>query len=248
MCVGWWESPGTGYCAFVGVWSLLWKYLDQRNEADKAPGALPKLANLPQNIDCPKVHPQMKGTSTVFSPDDKPDSLKKPGGSWRAAFHLCDQWHKGLMDWRLWTMMVVWTECEWAGCVSCLPLFVSQCFWLITLPSFPLSSCQTTGFFFFLEGHPPLLPIPFLYQPTPLSPAGICCPHICIMCQSCTPNPNPLFEHTHTHKLTQMKSHKLVLRTILLIFETPIASIYQSVLCRSNMVDFLHSGCQFVKS
>lgn len=102
--------------------------------------------------------------------------------------------------------------------------------------------------FFFLEGHPPLLPIPFLYQPTPLSPAGICCPHICIMCQSCTPNPNPLFEHTHTHKLTQMKSHKLVLRTILLIFETPIASIYQSVLCRSNMVDFLHSGCQFVKS
>lgn len=163
MCVGWWESPGTGYCAFVGVWSLLWKYLDQRNEADKAPGALPKLANLPQNIDCPKVHPQMKGTSTVFSPDDKPDSLKKPGGSWRAAFHLCDQWHKGLMDWRLWTMMVVWTECEWAGCVSCLPLFVSQCFWLITLPSFPLSSCQTTGFFFSGGAPPPpphSLPLP----------------------------------------------------------------------------------------
>lgn len=32
--------------------------------------------NYPPNIDCPKLDPQMKDTSTVYSTD----SLKKPGG------------------------------------------------------------------------------------------------------------------------------------------------------------------------
>ena len=38
------------------------KHLNRHNEADKASGAPMKLANLPPNIDCPKLHPQMKGT------------------------------------------------------------------------------------------------------------------------------------------------------------------------------------------
>lgn len=47
-------------------------------------------------------------------------------------------------------------------------------------------------------------PLSSLHQQTPLSPDGICCPHICIVCQSCTPTPNPLLEFAHTHKHTDM--------------------------------------------
>lgn len=68
----------------MGLWSLLWKYLDRRNEADKAPGALLKLANLPLNIDCPKLHPQIR--DSVFSPDNKPGNLKKPEGDLEGHF------------------------------------------------------------------------------------------------------------------------------------------------------------------
>lgn len=47
-------------------------------------------------------------------------------------------------------------------------------------------------------------PLSSLHQQTPLSPDGICCPHICIVCQSCTPTPNLLLEFAHTHKHTDM--------------------------------------------
>lgn len=143
--------------------------------------------------------------------------------------------------------MVVGTGCEWAGCVSCLSLFVSQCFWLITLPSFPLSSCQTTQSFFLGGGGAgkAASPTPFHYQPTPLSPDGIRCPHICIVCQSRTPTPNPLFEQTRTHELTRINSHKLVLYYDLRIFGTPIAfdkHWISFVMSRSDMGDFFHTG------
>lgn len=63
----------------------------------------------------------------------------RPGGIRLIVFK---QWRKFYGP----TMTVVaGTGCEWAGGVYCLALFVSQCFWLITLPSFPLSSCQTSG-------------------------------------------------------------------------------------------------------
>ncbi len=73
-----------------GVLVSLQKHLDRRNEADEAPGAPPKLANLTPNIDCSELHPQMKGTSPAFSPDDEPGNPTKPGGPWRAAFDLFD--------------------------------------------------------------------------------------------------------------------------------------------------------------
>lgn len=85
VCVGWWDSPGMGRCAFEGLWSLLWKYLYGSNEADKAPGARPKLASLPLNIDCPKLHPQMKGI--VFSLlTTNLATLKKPEGDLEGPF------------------------------------------------------------------------------------------------------------------------------------------------------------------
>ena len=141
-----------GRCAFEGWWSLLWKYLYGSNEADKAPGAQPKLANLPPNTDCLKPHPQMKGT--VFSPpDNKPGNPGKPEGDQEGPFWSYRPMAKTFLEAeddgpRWWSGQ----GAEWAGCVSCLSLFVSQCFWLITLPSFPLSSCQTALGFFFLGG------------------------------------------------------------------------------------------------
>lgn len=88
-------------------------------------------------------------------------------------------------------------------------------------------------------------PTPFHYQPTPLSPDGIRCPHICIVCQSRTPTPNPLFEQTRTHELTRINSHKLVLYYDLRIFGTPIAfdkHWISFVMSRSDMGDFFHTG------
>lgn len=94
-------------------------------------------------------------------------------------------------------------------------------------------------------------PTPFHYQPTPLSPDGIRCPHICIVCQSCTPTPNPLFEQTRTHELTRINSHKLVLYYDLRISGTPIAfdkNWISFVMSRSDMGDFFTQRRQSVKS
>lgn len=208
MCVSLRESPGTVPGAFVGLWSLLWMHFDsRRNEADEAPGALPKLANLPPNIDYPKLHPQMKGASPVFSPDNKPGNLKKPGGIlqgrfwsfWAAAKTLCGLTMKGRDGGR---------DRVRVGGLCLLSSFICVTVFLIDytpIVSFIFLSNRRL----FLRGGsgraapppiPPPPPILFLHQPTLLSPDGICCPHICIVCQSCTPTPEPLFEQTRTHR------------------------------------------------
>lgn len=96
-------------------------------------------------------------------------------GSCRATFHLCKQWCNDVM--------VAGTESEWAGCVfSCLPLFVSQYFWLITLPSFPLSSCQTTRPFLYWGAPPPPVlstnsPLHFLQLASAAHTSALCANH-----------------------------------------------------------------------
>ena len=149
--------------------------------------------------------------------------------------------------------MVVGTGCGVGG--LCLLSF-SICVTVFLIDYTPIVSfiflSNRSGFFFFLEGvGKAASPTPIHYQPTPLSPDGIRCPHICIVCQSCTPTPHPLFEQTRTHELTQINSHKLGLYYDLRIFGTPIAfdkSWISFVMSRSNMGDFFTQGRQSVKS
>lgn len=83
-CVGLWGSPGTGYCAFVGLWSLLWKYLDWRNEAAKHLVLHWNWPIYPGTLIVQNYLPRWRALSPVFSPGDKPGNLKKarggPGG------------------------------------------------------------------------------------------------------------------------------------------------------------------------
>lgn len=146
---------------------------------------------------------------------------------------LIGDW-SGAFDLRRPTVAKVWSNDEgqqwWSGqaasgrVVSLVSLYLSGCVfdWLHS-HRFLYAPVRLVVFFSGVEGgwvvvvvkggggnSPPhthtttTTPLSSLHQQTPLSPDGICCPHICIVCQSCTPTPNLLLEFAHTHKHTDM--------------------------------------------
>lgn len=214
VCVGLWESPGDGILCLSGGLSC----------RSISPSVMKQIKHLVHHQNWLINHwtlivqyyiPRWRALSPVFSPDNKPGNLNKPERHLEGCFWSFQAMAKKSFADQQWrTVKVVGTGCEWADCVSCLPQFVSQCFWLITLPSFPLSSCQTISFFSKGEvvehppHHPHSLPLPAhsAFSRWHLLPTHLHCVPIMH-----TDSKAFACACKHTHKLTRINSQNLLL-------------------------------------